>query len=87
MLGNVMPHRGTFFNLLAAHADRLVAGANANAAGACSAGWATRPDKAPTGDRPGDQRNRGQCRRRSRPISSSYYEFFTTPINTNVYTP
>ncbi len=24
-----MPHRGTFFNLLAAHADRLVAGANA----------------------------------------------------------
>ncbi len=29
MLGNVMPHRGAFFNLLAAHADRLVASANA----------------------------------------------------------
>ena len=29
MKGNVMPHRGEFFNLLAAHADRLVASANA----------------------------------------------------------
>ena len=29
MLGNVMPHRADFFNLLAAHADRLVASANA----------------------------------------------------------
>ena len=29
MLNNVMPQRGTFFNLLGAHADRLVAGASA----------------------------------------------------------
>ncbi len=29
MLTNVMPKRGAFFDLLAAHADRLVAGANA----------------------------------------------------------
>lgn len=29
MLNNVMPQRGTFFNLLAAHTDRLVAGASA----------------------------------------------------------
>jgi hypothetical protein len=29
MLGNVMPQRGAFFNLLAAHTDRLVAGASA----------------------------------------------------------
>jgi len=29
MLHNVMPKRGTFFNLLAAHTDRLVAGASA----------------------------------------------------------
>ena len=29
MLQNVMPKRGEFFNLLASHADRLVAGANA----------------------------------------------------------
>jgi len=29
MLNNVMPKRGTFFNLLAAHTDRLVAGASA----------------------------------------------------------
>jgi len=29
MLANVMPQRSTFFNLLAAHTDRLVAGANA----------------------------------------------------------
>ena len=29
MLNNVMPKRGAFFNLLAAHTDRLVAGASA----------------------------------------------------------
>ena len=29
MLGNVMPHRSAFFNLLAAHTDRLMAAANA----------------------------------------------------------
>ena len=29
MLNNVMPHRSAFFNLLAAHTDRLVAGASA----------------------------------------------------------
>ena len=27
MLGNVMPHRSAFFNLLAAHTDRLMAAA------------------------------------------------------------
>ena len=29
MLNNVMPQRGTFFELLGSHTDRLVAGANA----------------------------------------------------------
>ena len=29
MLNNVMPQRGTFFELLGAHTDRVVAGANA----------------------------------------------------------
>ena len=46
MLNNVISQRGTFFILLAAHTDRLVAGASATLR--LIPAWATRVTKPPS---------------------------------------
>lgn len=78
MLGNVMPQRGAFFDLLTAHTDRLVAGANATLR--LITGLGNQPDQN-TGLIEEVNANETSADKIKAEFIRLLYESFTTPIN------
>ena len=78
MLGNVMPQRGTFFELLGAHTDRLVAGANATLRLVSGLGNTSELNRALIEE---VNTNEASADRIKADFIRLLYESFTTPIN------
>jgi uncharacterized protein Yka (UPF0111/DUF47 family) len=78
MLANVMPQRGTFFELLGAHTDRLVGGANATLRLVSGLGNTSEPNLALIEE---VNANEASADRIKADFIKLLYESFTTPIN------